>query len=194
MKTATKLSIYRSKRCLQRADHCDFRRSINTPGSSSRDATIWSLSVIFCSISFAVSCRGRASRWKIERINSTKSGSKKKKISLLTLGRGFPSEFVKLIEYARGLEFDERPDYKQWTDTFRNLFRKGLCKRDGQYEWDRQRMNVRELALANHPFVCGNSAPLSKWQRGKMDVDGSKEYEDQWGGKKHHKMCAQESA
>ena len=87
---------------------------------------------------FAILVISQKTEDRVEKFNEI--GRKKKAVSLQSLGKGFPVEFVKLIEYARNLEFDERPNYGECREMLRKLFQKRGCKADGRYDWDRQGM------------------------------------------------------
>ena len=39
------------------------------------------------------------------------------------LCEGFPSQFKKYMEYVRGLDFEEKPNYKSMRGLFEQLFR-----------------------------------------------------------------------
>ena len=41
-----------------------------------------------------------------------KVGEMKQKLDLETLCKGIPNEFIKYLEYSRGLGFKTQPDYK----------------------------------------------------------------------------------
>lgn len=47
-------------------------------------------------------------------------GEMKQKISSIELCRGLPSAYSTLLEYAKSLEFEERPDYQYCCDLFHN--------------------------------------------------------------------------
>ena len=57
---------------------------------------------------------------RVEKFN--KIGRIKKSVSLKSLGKGYPVEFIKLIEYARNLGFDERPNYGEMREMLRYRF------------------------------------------------------------------------
>ena len=127
---------------------------------------------------------------RVEKFNEI--GRKKKRISPRALGKGHPVEFVSMLEYARNLAFDERPNYDKMRAMLGRVFQNRKCRTDGRYDWDRKGKNVTELALENHPFVCGNKAPQNFTKVLQKIDGGSDEFADKWGGKKHHRMCAKE--
>lgn len=51
------------------------------------------------------------------------------------LALGLPSEFEILFKYARGLEFDDLPDYEGLRVLFRGLAERNGIKYDDQYDW-----------------------------------------------------------
>lgn len=48
---------------------------------------------------------------------------------------GLPDEFEKLYKYARGLEFDDLPDYDGIRGMFRRLAERQGIEYDGVYDW-----------------------------------------------------------
>ena len=56
---------------------------------------------------------------------------------LLTIG--LPREFDVLYRYARGLEFDDLPDYKGLREMFRSLARRHGVAYDGWFDWGKGR-------------------------------------------------------
>lgn len=51
-----------------------------------------------------------------------KIGEKKQTTAIKELCEGFPEEFAQYLQYARGLKFEDQPDY----DYLRGLFSKGI--------------------------------------------------------------------
>jgi casein kinase 1 len=51
------------------------------------------------------------------------------------LGRGFPEEFARLLEYVRALRFDERPDYAYWKKAFKDRLSAEGHRNDFLYDW-----------------------------------------------------------
>lgn len=51
------------------------------------------------------------------------------------LALGLPSEFEILFKYARGLEFDDLPDYEGLRVLFRGLAERQGIEYDGVYDW-----------------------------------------------------------
>lgn len=57
--------------------------------------------------------------------------------ALLTVG--LPREFDVLFRYARGLEFDDLPDYKGLRDMFAGLAKRNGIVYDGVFDWSKGR-------------------------------------------------------
>lgn len=51
------------------------------------------------------------------------------------LALGLPAEFGQLLDYARGLRFDEQPDYDGWRLKFRTLFEQSGYSNDRTFDW-----------------------------------------------------------
>jgi len=56
------------------------------------------------------------------------------------LCEGIPHEFVKLLEYARELDFEERPDYKNIKSMFKNIIIKNGGSLNWEYDWDKKKI------------------------------------------------------
>lgn len=56
--------------------------------------------------------------------------------SVPDLCRGLPPEFQTYLEYCRGLEFEERPDYDYIKELFRNLAKENGITYDFIFDWD----------------------------------------------------------
>ncbi len=69
-------------------------------------------------------------RDKYERIKE-----KKLTTSIEVLCKGYPAEFTKYLSTCRNLRFDERPNYSQMRNMFKELFNKSGYKYDYQYDW-----------------------------------------------------------
>ncbi|XP_030381672.1 casein kinase I [Scaptodrosophila lebanonensis] len=70
-------------------------------------------------------------RQKYERILELKIS-----ISIEELCAGYPSEFSIYLSYARGLQFDEKPDYVMLRKMFKTLRKSLGFPKDGIYDWD----------------------------------------------------------
>eukprot|EP00730_Choanoeca_flexa_P002327 TRINITY_DN11008_c0_g1_i5.p1 TRINITY_DN11008_c0_g1~~TRINITY_DN11008_c0_g1_i5.p1 ORF type:complete len:338 (+),score=55.22 TRINITY_DN11008_c0_g1_i5:242-1255(+) len=60
---------------------------------------------------------------------------KKIAVPLSELCQGFPKEFLKLIEYARSLRFEEEPEYGMLRDMLRDVFERTNYSLDYVYDW-----------------------------------------------------------
>lgn len=70
-------------------------------------------------------------RQKYERISE-----KKLSTPILTLCKGFPSEFANYLSYCRQMHFDQRPDYNYLRKLFRNLFHRLGFTYDYVFDWN----------------------------------------------------------
>ena len=64
-------------------------------------------------------------------------GVMKAALPLEELCEGLPSEFLRYMQYCRGLEFEETPNYGHWIDTFRGLYHTRKFPRDNLYDWNK---------------------------------------------------------
>lgn len=69
-----------------------------------------------------------------------KIGEVKHSIPVEELCAGFPKEFADFLIYARGLQFEEDPNYSELKTIFANLYRKHDYHKDNTFDWD----NVNE--------------------------------------------------
>ncbi|MES1919936.1 hypothetical protein MHBO_001680 [Bonamia ostreae] len=69
----------------------------------------------------------------------------KKSISITNLCKGVPDVFGKLLHYARGLRFDENPDYRYLRRMFMDVFCRHGFTSDGRFDW------ISEKAPSLHP-------------------------------------------
>lgn len=60
----------------------------------------------------------------------------KKSISSGSLFEGFPNEFAQYLNYVKGLQFEEDPDYKKIKELFQSAFQKNNYPNDNKYDWD----------------------------------------------------------
>lgn len=70
-------------------------------------------------------------RQKYERISE-----KKLSTPILTLCKGFPSEFGNYLSYCRQMHFEQRPDYNYLRKLFRNLFHRLGFTYDYVFDWN----------------------------------------------------------
>jgi len=85
-------------------------------------------------------CRGNLP-WQGLRAKSKKEKYQKimdKKLSTTTeeLCRGHPEELISFLEYARSLQFDEKPDYNYIKSLFKFMFERFEFVYDYVYDWD----------------------------------------------------------
>jgi len=84
-------------------------------------------------------------RLKGENISATWDLIREKKLEvepLLTVG--LPAEFDILYKYARGLEFDDVPDYDGLRSLFRGLAEKQGIEYDDMYDWTPAKSRIRK--------------------------------------------------
>lgn len=86
---------------------------------------------------------------------------------LLTMG--LPQEFDILYRYARGLEFDDLPDYEGLRRLFRGLAAKVGVEYDGEYDWSvpdgtngKRGGGRRSTSEGDTPGVHGNTHTSSR--------------------------------
>lgn len=80
---------------------------------------------------------------KYEKISENKMSTK-----VEVLCKGFPAEFAIYHNYARGLRFEEKPDYKYLRQLFRILFRTLKYEYDYLYDWIMLKKKTTANALA----------------------------------------------
>ncbi|CAD8196632.1 unnamed protein product [Paramecium octaurelia] len=61
---------------------------------------------------------------------------KKLQISIESLCKGYPQEFVTYLTYVKNLRLDEKPDYNYLRTLFKNLFTKSEFEMDNIYDWN----------------------------------------------------------
>lgn len=86
-----------------------------------------------------------------------KIGDKKQRVPVNELCAGFPEEFARYLGYARGLGFEDRPNYEYIKGLFRGLLAK-LGPEEGTFDWlrkgielERPVSKVPELEDGNEP-------------------------------------------
>lgn len=72
------------------------------------------------------------------------------------LCEGLPSEFAEFLTYARGLAFEETPDYARWQEAFRARSLAEGFTPDGIYEWTEDLL--AEEGLDNDEICCFHKA------------------------------------
>ena len=72
-----------------------------------------------------------------------KIGDMKKKYNLWNLSKDIPREIIILIEYARNLEFEEKPDYTYLKGLLVNLYKHKNFAVDQNYDWNLN--NVQQM-------------------------------------------------
>jgi casein kinase 1 len=60
---------------------------------------------------------------------------KKVAVPAEVLGKGFPPEFIKYLNYVRALRFTDKPDYAYLRDLFRDLFNRQCYTYDYVFDW-----------------------------------------------------------
>jgi len=67
----------------------------------------------------------------------------KQTIKLEELTKGIPTVFLEYMKYVKGLEFKERPDYKNLIALMKAQMKQLGYSNDGMYDWkiQRQRKN-----------------------------------------------------
>jgi serine/threonine protein kinase len=82
----------------------------------------------------------------------------KESVPLEELCEGLPVEFSEFLSYARGLGFEEAPDYAQWREAFRErAFSEGFAP-DGIYEWTEDLLAEEGLTAEDVTFYKVNSS------------------------------------
>jgi len=54
---------------------------------------------------------------------------------LNNLCAGFPKQFIEYVEYTRGIDFEEEPDYQLMKDLFNKMFNEAGFDMDYKYDW-----------------------------------------------------------
>ena len=60
---------------------------------------------------------------------------KKMSVSLETLCKGYPAEFVNYLNYCRSLRFEDKPDYPYLRRSLKDLFFREGFQYDGMFDW-----------------------------------------------------------
>ena len=61
------------------------------------------------------------------------------------LCEGLPEEFPTLLKYARKLDFEEKPDYKNIKIMFKQLIISNNEQMDWKYDWEKNDENEEEI-------------------------------------------------
>ena len=90
--------------------------------------------------------------WQSVRAKNKKEKNKKvmemkKEISLDELCSGFPKEFKMLIQYARGLNFEEKPDYNGIRIMFAKLMHVNKFELDNKFDWSDEDVDELECRV-----------------------------------------------
>lgn len=64
-----------------------------------------------------------------------------------SLCRGLPPEFAILVQYARGLKFEEKPDYRYLSSVFLNLASRESISIDNNFDWQIPRITTTTTEL-----------------------------------------------
>lgn len=86
-------------------------------------------------------------RAKNKKDKSRKVMEKKKEITLEELCQGVPKEFLLLLQYARGLDFEERPDYKSIRVMFEHLMNVNNYVNDNHFDWSDEDLDKLEFIM-----------------------------------------------
>ena len=70
---------------------------------------------------------------KDEKYNKIKD--KKINTDLNNLCAGFPKQFIEYVEYTRGVDFEEEPDYERMKELFNTMFNEAGFDMDYKYDW-----------------------------------------------------------
>lgn len=84
---------------------------------------------------------------------------------------GFPNDFIKYVEYCRGLEFEAQPDYEYMRKIFANLFEKLEYKLDYEYDWKEvlEKNKAKELEAEKEKIVEKKKKELHSFK----DIEGT---------------------
>ena len=69
--------------------------------------------------------------------------------SIEDLTQGYPKEFTQFLNYTRKLKFDEKPDYQQLINNFRELFVRESFEFDFKYDWILKKQALKQRLLAS---------------------------------------------
>lgn len=61
---------------------------------------------------------------------------KKLATSSETLCKNYPRQFLQLVDYAKNLKFDEKPDYSLLKNLFLNIMKENELRMEYIYDWD----------------------------------------------------------
>jgi serine/threonine protein kinase len=79
---------------------------------------------------------------------------KKEETKLEDLCKGFPDEFMHYLKYARGLDFEERPDYDKLYSQIHSARPKGETIKDHNYQWFDNKEPEGQLTPLNPRQSC----------------------------------------
>lgn len=77
--------------------------------------------------------QGLAGKTKDEKYDRIKE--RKMQTTVETLTRGVPEELSRYLEYCKGLQFEEKPDYSYLKGLFRSLMAARGYEYDGRWDW-----------------------------------------------------------
>jgi len=89
------------------------------------------------------------------------------------LGKGFPPEFTRYLNYVRSLRFTDRPDYAFLRDLFRDLFNRQCYTFDYVFDWTvlkYQESQKEKLPMPVTPGEAGVASPAPQ-QDNEDEVD-----------------------
>lgn len=92
-------------------------------------------------------------------------------VQLTELCSGLPGEFRHFLEYARGLDFYETPEYSRYRDMFRRLFESKGYKYDYIYDWDIAKEDKYDVTVASSCSSSGGAPPKLFYKRHHFAVD-----------------------
>ena len=81
--------------------------------------------------------------------------------------QAFPAEFAMYLNYARGLRFDESPDYVYLRQLFRILFRTLNHQYDFTFDWTLLKQKVTQQSAQNSVSNGGNPGTKHSESRSK---------------------------